>query len=101
MAIGAENLVSDAEPRVTPLKEKGIAGRRSLFTTGGRSLPPVFDESARATAEFSVCPHRSWPNKRLEPTRWTGAVIATRLLRSTVLRISKGRDCARQRVAHH
>ena len=40
-------------------------------------------------------------NQQLEPTRLAGAVLPDRPLRSTVLRTSKGPDCARQRAAHH
>jgi hypothetical protein len=58
-------------------------------------------ESARAAAEFCSWRRESEPNQRLEPTRLAGAVIATRLLRSTTRRISKFRLRARQRVAHH
>jgi hypothetical protein len=41
-----------------------------------------------------------FPNQALETTRWTGAVVRGRQLRSTVGRGSKGRLCARQRVSH-
>ena len=58
-------------------------------------------ESARAAAKFSSIQREPEPNKRPEPTRLAGAVIATRLLRSTTRRISKFRLCARQHVAHH
>jgi hypothetical protein len=42
------------------------------------------NENARAAAGFSVYPHRSLPERQtLEPTRWIGAVLRKRLLRST------------------
>jgi len=58
-------------------------------------------KSARAAAKFFSMRRKPEPNQRLEPTRWTGVVIATRPLRSTPRRYSKLRLCARQRVAHH
>ena len=90
----------DASERLASLKEEVAAGLRSRFTEKKESLPEVFDESARAAAVLLVCPHRSLPNQALEPTRWTGAVLLTRLLRSTLRRSSKRRVYARQRVAH-
>jgi hypothetical protein len=90
----------EASERLASLKEEVAAGRRSRFTEKKERLPEVFDESARATAMSLVCPHRSLPNQALEPTRWTGAVLLTRPLRSTLRRSAKRRVYARQRVAH-
>ena len=99
MAIGAEKFVGEASERLASLEERSVAGRRRRFSEK-KSSPGVFDESARAAAMISVCSHRSLPNQSLEPTRLAGAVIPTRPLRSTILRSSKRRVCARQRVAH-
>ncbi len=56
-------------------------------------------ESARATADLLRVRREPEPNQPPEPTRWTGAVIPTRLLRSTLRRSSKRRVYARQRAA--
>ena len=56
-------------------------------------------ESARAAAEFSGLRRESEPNQPVQPTRWTGAVFLTRLLRSTSTCGSKSHLCARQRAA--
>ena len=101
MAIEAERFVSDASEQLLSLEERSVASHRRRFSEKKKSSRGVFDESARAAAMISVCSHRSLPNQRLEPTRLAGAVIATRLLRSTTRRISKFRLRARQRVAHH
>ena len=83
------------------LYERAIAS--PVFAVAGSSekAREFSRESARAAAEFFCVRRESEPNKRPEPTRLAGAVIATRLLRSTPRRISKFRLCARQRVAHH
>jgi hypothetical protein len=97
MAIGAESFIGDASERLASLK-KVAASWRSRFTEK-KSWRGVFDESARAAAEFSVCPHRSLPNQAVQTTRLSGAVLRERPLRSTFHRGSKSRDCARQRVS--
>ena len=88
----------EASERLASLKKVAASGR-SRFS-GKKRLREVFDESARAAAMSLVCPHRSLPNQALEPTRWTGAVLLTRPLRSTLRRSAKRRVYARQRVAH-
>jgi hypothetical protein len=98
MAIGAEDFFGGASERLASLK-KVAASRRIRFSEKKR-LRGVFDESARAAAVLPVCPHRSEPNQALEPTRWTGAVLLTCPLRSTLRRSAKRRLYARQRVAH-
>ena len=83
------------------LYERAIAS--PVFAVAGLSetAREFSQKSARVAAEFFCVRRESEPNQRLEPTRLAGAVIATRLLRSTTRRISKFRLCARQRVAHH
>ena len=97
MAIKAESFVGDASERLASLK-KVAASRRSRFSEK-KNLRGVFDESARAAAEFSVCPHRSLPNQPVQTTRLSGAVFRERPVRSTFHRGSKRRDCARQRAS--
>ena len=98
MAIETEDLVGEASERLASLK-KVAASRRSRFTEKKQRAPEVFDESARAAAEFSVFPHRSLPNQPVQTTRLRGAVFRERPLRSTSTCGSKSRDCARQRVS--
>ena len=57
-----EEFFGDASERVMSLEEEVVAGFRSRFSEK-RSVRGVFDESARAAAMISVCPHRSWPNQ--------------------------------------
>jgi hypothetical protein len=97
MAIEAESFIGDASERLASLK-KVVTGCRSRFTEK-KSSSGVFGESARAAAEFSVCSHRSLPNQPVQTTRLRGAVFRERPLRSTFIRGSKRRDCARQRVS--
>ena len=93
-----EEFLCDASERLASLKKVAASGR-SRFSEK-RSLRGVFDESARAAAVISVCPHRSSPNKTPVPTRLAGAVLPDRLLRSTFLRSAKRPVYARQRAAH-
>ena len=53
------------------------------------------------TRVFSLFPSATSqsPNQPVQPTRWTGAVFLTRLLRSTSTGSSKSHLCARQRAA--
>jgi hypothetical protein len=92
-----EEFVCEGSERLASLK-KVVAGRRSRFSEKER-LPGVFDESARAAAVISVCPHRSLPNQPVQTTRLSGAVLLTRHLRSTRDCFSKDLSRARQRAS--
>jgi len=67
MATEAKSFVGDASERLASLK-KVASSWRNRFTEK-KSLRGVFDESARAAAEFSVCSHRSLPNQAVQTTR--------------------------------
>jgi hypothetical protein len=83
----------DLSRRASAIASQGFDAVRVRARVGGfrGARTRVFDRFSSATSQS--------PNQPVQPTRWTGAVFLTRLLRSTSTCGSKSHLCARQRVA--
>ena len=89
MSFSAGNARPVLAATASPVREAAWLKERAVSLRRARTR--VFDRSQSAT------PRRA--NQAPEPTRLSGAVLPTRLLRSTALRSAKCRVYARQRVA--